>query len=254
MALDPTSGKAYADLGMHLMRTGEEPEARKVLERAFNIDPFDVVTFNLLQLLDTLDKFVVEKSGDLIVKFHPDEAAIMREYALPLAHEALDTLSARYKFKPKGPILIEIFPNHDDFAVRNLGLPGMIGALGACFGRVVTMDSPRARNTPGSFSWQATLWHELAHVITLQMSNQRVPRWLTEGVSVFEEARARPEWGREMEVSFARALEQGETLKTEGSELRASPAPRRSRSRTIRRRSWSTTSCRRTGSRRSGRS
>ena len=96
----------------------------------------------------------------------------------------------------RGPILIEIFPKHDDFAVRNVGLPGMIGALGACFGRVVTMDSPQAR-PPGEFQWEATLWHELAHVITLQMSNQRVPRWLTEGISVYEEKRARPEWGRE---------------------------------------------------------
>ena len=43
------------------------------------------------------------------------------------------------------------------------GLPGMIGALGACFGRVVTMDSPQAR-PPGEFQWEATLWHELAHV------------------------------------------------------------------------------------------
>ena len=97
---------------------------------------------------------------------------------LALRTEALDTLSKRYQFTPKGPILIEIFPKHDDFAVRNVGLPGMIGALGACFGRVVTMDSPRAR-PPGDFQWEATLWHELAHVITLQMSNQRVPRWLT---------------------------------------------------------------------------
>ena len=130
----------------------------------------------------------------------------MREYAIPLAHDALKTLSAKYQFTPKGPILIEMFPNHDDFAVRTLGLPGMIGALGACFGRVVTMDSPKARD-PGTFSWQATLWHELAHVITLQMSNQRVPRWLTEGISVYEEGKARPEWGRDMEVPFAMALE-----------------------------------------------
>ena len=101
---------------------------------------------------------------------------------------------------------------HDDFAVRNLGLPGLIGALGACFGRVVSIDSPRAR-APGTFSWQATLWHELAHVITLQMSNQRVPRWLTEGISVYEEGRARPEWGRDMEVPFAMAMEQGKVLK-----------------------------------------
>jgi cellulose synthase operon protein C len=209
--LDPTNSRAFADLGMHMMRTGDEAEARRALDRSFSGDPFNRVTWNLLALLDTLDKFVVEKQDDLVVKFHPDEAPVLREYALPLAREALTALSARYNFKPKGPILIEIFPNHDDFAVRTLGLPGMIGALGACFGRVVTMDSPKAKE-PGTFAWQATLWHELAHVITLQMSNQRVPRWLTEGISVFEEGRARPEWGRDMEVPFARAMTRGEIL------------------------------------------
>jgi tetratricopeptide (TPR) repeat protein len=45
------------------------------------------------------------------------------------------------------------------------------------------------------------------------MSGQRVPRWLTEGISVYEEGRAKPEWGRDMEVTFAQALEQGKTLK-----------------------------------------
>jgi tetratricopeptide (TPR) repeat protein len=212
VALDPANTRAFGDLGMHLMRTGDEAEARRALERSFEADPFDIVTFNLLSLLDTLDKFVVETSGDLIFKFHPDEAPIMREYAIPLAHEALKALAAKYKVTPKGPILIEVFPNHDDFAVRTLGLPGMIGALGACFGRVVTMDSPRAQQ-PGTFSWQATLWHELAHVITLQLSNQRVPRWLTEGISVHEEGKARPEWGRDMEVPFAVALQHGQVLK-----------------------------------------
>ena len=112
--------------------------------------PLRPVTFNLLSLLDSLDKFVVEQSGDLIFKFHPDEAAIMREYAIPLAHDAVKTLSAKYQVTLKGPILIEVFPKHDDFAVRTLGLPGMIGALGACFGRVVTMDSPKARDPPRS--------------------------------------------------------------------------------------------------------
>jgi Tfp pilus assembly protein PilF len=152
------------------------------------------------------------RDGNVTFKFHPDEAEVLREYAVPLTREALQTLGAKYQFAPKGPLVVEIFPVHDDFAVRTLGLPGMIGALGACFGRVVTLDSPKAR-PPGTFSWQATLWHELAHVVTLQLSNQRVPRWLTEGISVHEEGRARPEWGRDMEVPFAAALERGETLK-----------------------------------------
>jgi tetratricopeptide (TPR) repeat protein len=212
VALDPSNTRAYGDLGLHLMRTGDESGARTALDRAFKDDPFDKITYNLLQLLDTLDKFDVVQEGDLTFKFDPAETAVLREYAVPLAQQALKTLSAKYQFTPKGPILIEVFPKHDDFAVRTLGLPGLIGALGACFGRVVTIDSPRAR-APGSFSWEETLWHELAHVITLQMSNQRVPRWLTEGVSVYEEARARPEWGREMEVTFAMALERGQTLR-----------------------------------------
>jgi tetratricopeptide (TPR) repeat protein len=210
--LDPANFRAQAELGMSLMRTGDEPEARQALERAFNAHPFEQVSYNLLLLLDTIEKFVVEKSGDLVLKFHPDEAPIMREYVIPLAHDALKTLSAKYGITPKGPILIEVFPSHDDFAVRTLGLPGMLGALGACFGRVVTMDSPKAKE-PGTFSWQATLWHELTHVITLQLSNQRVPRWLTEGISVYEEGKARPEWGRDMEVPFAMAMQRGEILK-----------------------------------------
>jgi cellulose synthase operon protein C len=211
LTLDPSNIRAASDLGLHLMRTGDEVEARRVLDRAFKLFPYDQVTFNLLELLDKLEKFEVVQEGDLIFKFHPDEVRVLREYAIPLAQEALKKLSAAYQFTPKGPILIEIFPVHDDFAVRNLGLPGLVGALGACFGRVVSMDSPKAK--PGAFSWQATLWHELAHVVTLQMSNQRVPRWLTEGVSVYEEGRAHPVWGGEMEVPFAMALEREEVLK-----------------------------------------
>ena len=210
--LDPTNARAHAELGMHLMRTGEESEARQSLERAFKGNPYDLVTYNLLQLLDDLETFVEVKEGDVILKLDPEEAPVMREYAMPLAQEALKTLSAKYNFTPKGPILIEIFPKHDDFAVRTLGLPGMIGALGACFGRVVSLDSPHAR-APGSFSWQATLWHELTHVITLQMSNQRIPRWLTEGISEYEETQAGRGWGREMEIPFAIALERGKALK-----------------------------------------
>ncbi|MGQ0734717.1 MAG: tetratricopeptide repeat protein [Acidobacteriota bacterium] len=212
IAIDRENVRAQAALGAHLMRTGDERNARRALETAFSVDPYDVITFNLLQLLDTLDRFQTVQDGEVTFKFHAAEAGVLREYALALTREALGALGKRWGFTPTGPLLIEIFPRHDDFAVRTLGLPGMIGALGACFGRVVTMDSPKARQ-PGEFNWGATLWHELAHVITLQLSNQRIPRWLTEGISVFEEKRARAEWGREMEVPFARALDAGEVLK-----------------------------------------
>jgi tetratricopeptide (TPR) repeat protein len=211
LALDATNPAIQADLGVHLLRTGDEPGARATLEASFKTDPYNVVTFNLLQMMDTLDKFVAVRAGDFVFKMQKDEVAVLQEYAVPLAQQAMSTMSKRYGFTPKGPILVEIFPKHDDFAVRNVGLPGMIGALGACFGRVVTMDSPHAN--PGTFQWEATLWHELAHVITMQMSNYRIPRWLTEGISVYEEKLARPEWSRGMDVQFAGMLNRGETLK-----------------------------------------
>ena len=209
--VDPSNNRAQAELGMHLLRIGDEAEARVVLERAFAKDPFDVITFNLLSMMDTLDKFETFQYGDIVLRLHPEEAPVLKDYILSMAQEALDTLSSKYEMKVQGPILIEVFPRHDDFAVRNLGLPGLLGALGACFGRVVTMDSPRAR-LPGEFNWRATLWHEIAHVITLQMSNQRVPRWLTEGISVYEEAQARSAWGRDQEIVFAQALNNNNVL------------------------------------------
>ncbi|MFB3853791.1 MAG: tetratricopeptide repeat protein [Vicinamibacterales bacterium] len=211
--IEPDDSEAHADLGMHLMRAGDEEKARASLERAWEEDRhYNVLTFNLLQLLDTLDKFESVQSGDAVVRMHPDEFAVLRHYAVPLVEKAVKDMGARYGLEPRGPILVEIFPKHDDFAVRTLGLPGLLGALGACFGRVVTLDSPRAR-PPGDFNWQATLWHEMAHVFSLQLSNQRVPRWLTEGISVYEEGRARPEWPREYEVQFASAYGAGKAMK-----------------------------------------
>lgn len=208
VSLDPDHPKAHADLGLYLMRTGDEATARIELERAFRLDPFNTVTFNLLTLLDTLETFVEVESGPFIFKFAKDEAAVLAPYALPLADEAYKVFSERYGFTPQGPILIEMFSKHDDFAVRTMGLPGLVGALGACFGRVIAMNSPMTIRTKGvsPFSWQGTLWHEIAHVFSLQASDYKVPRWLTEGISVYEEHRYNEAWGRELTVEFARRL------------------------------------------------
>ena len=212
IALDRENIRAVADLGAQLLRTGDERNARRNLETAFRVDRWDVQTYNMLEMLDRLEPYDTITEGDMIIRLPPDESPVMRNYVPALARESLEALSKRWEFTPKGPILVEMFATHDDFAVRTLGLPGMIGALGACFGRVVTLDSPTAR-APGMFNWGETLWHEMAHVITLQLSGNRLPRWLSEGTSVFEERRARPDWGREMDIPFARAIDRGAVLK-----------------------------------------
>ena len=214
--VDPEDPEGFAKLGVYLMRTGDEPAARQALEAAFKMDPFNSKTYNLLLSLDLVDGFESVPSGEFIFKFPKYEAALLKTYALPLADLAYKTFTTRYAFTPKGPILVEVFSRHDDFAVRTLGFGGIEFALGACFGRVITMDSPKAPKDPGSFSWQATLWHEIAHVFTLQSSNYRVPRWLTEGISVFEEHRHNKAWGREMALQYATALSLNKTFGVKG--------------------------------------
>jgi tetratricopeptide (TPR) repeat protein len=42
------------------------------------------------------------------------------------------------------------------------------------------------------------LWHEFCHVITLNMTKNKMPRWLSEGISVHEELAEDPSWGQRM--------------------------------------------------------
>jgi Flp pilus assembly protein TadD len=107
-------------------------------------------------------------------------------------HTILATYEKKYRMTLSGPVQVEVYPDHDDFAVRTMGLPGL-GALGVTFGQVIAMDSPSARK-PGDFNWGSTLWHEMSHVFILTATNHRVPRWFTEGLAVHEEGQRSPEW------------------------------------------------------------
>jgi tetratricopeptide (TPR) repeat protein len=218
VALDPELWAAYASLGMNLTRVGNLEEGRAAIQKAFEGDPFNVWAFNSLKLLDQMNKFVRTRSAHFIFLMSREDAPVLSPYAPELAEEAFTKLTRRYGFKPDGPIQIEIFPDHGGFAVRTLGLPGLGGALGVCFGRVVAIDSPRARES-GTFNWGSTLWHEFVHVMTLQMSNYNIPRWYSEGLSVYEEIRARPGWGDNLTSAFVRAYKEGRLLKA--SELNA---------------------------------
>ena len=95
LALDPQNARASADLGTHLLRTGDEAGGARRARAAFRADPYDVVTYNLLGLLDSLERSRPSQDGDLTFRLHPDEAPVLREHALPLAREALATLGER---------------------------------------------------------------------------------------------------------------------------------------------------------------
>jgi tetratricopeptide (TPR) repeat protein len=209
---DPQQWHGYTILGMNLLRLGHESAGRAHLERAFDRDPFNVWTINMLRVLDVLARFETRRTAHFTVRMHASEADILWPYLKPLLEESWDTLTAKYGFTPEGPILVEVFREHEDFAVRTSGLPDIGPLVGVCFGRVITLDSPWALKPPRSMNWQEIVWHEFTHVITLQMTRNRLPRWLSEGISVYEEHQGRPEWGRKQDMELLKAVQENRIL------------------------------------------
>jgi tetratricopeptide (TPR) repeat protein len=66
---------------------------------------------------------------------------------------------------------------------------------------VITANSP-ASQAPNPANWEDVLWHEFTHVITLTATRNRMPRWLSEGISVYEERQANPLWGEKMNLGY----------------------------------------------------
>ena len=188
----PRLWSAHSALGIELMRLGKEDEPRHELELSYDNGYRDAATVNSLRLLDSYKNFDTVRDNTTILKLHKTETALLKPYIEPELHTILAAYEKKYQMKLDGPVQVEVYPDHEDFAVRTMGMPGL-GALGVTFGDVVAMDSPSARK-PGDFNWGATLWHEMSHVFILTATNHRVPRWFTEGLAVHEEGERSPEW------------------------------------------------------------
>ncbi|MFZ1941625.1 MAG: peptidase MA family metallohydrolase [Terracidiphilus sp.] len=189
---DPQLWAAHSALGVDLMRLGKEDEPYKELELAYQNGHRDAATVNSLRLLDSYKHFDTFRDDTTILKLDKSESALLLPYMQSELHAILATYEKKYHMTPPGPVQVEVYPNHEDFAVRTTGMPGL-GALGVTFGEVVAMDSPSARK-PGDFNWGSTLWHEMSHVFILTATNHRVPRWFTEGLAVHEEGMHSAEW------------------------------------------------------------
>ena len=229
--IEPGLYSAHAELGVNLLRENQIDEAYQHLQIAYRGDPFSAPVVNTLRLIDSFKNFVVEKhlpepsapppaaasgaeppakSPGALLRLHKNEAGVLDPYVLDLVNRTIAEYSKRYAFELKEPVVVELYPEHDDFAVRTSGLPG-IGLLGVTFGYLVAMDSPTGR-ADSDFHWGTTLWHEMAHVFTLEKTKHLVPRWFSEGVSVYEEWTTGPLPGRHIPLAVFKAIKDDKFL------------------------------------------
>src|SRR5204863_1302170 len=137
------------------------------------------------------------------------EAGLYGQRALELLKEAREKLTAKYACTPAKPTLVEVFTNQADFGVRTFAMPQNDGFLGVCFGNVITANSPGAY-AGHRFNWETMLWHEFCHVITLNLTHNKMPRWLSEGISVYEERQANLAWGEHITPAYREMIMDGE--------------------------------------------
>lgn len=201
LALKADFAPAQRQLADDLLRLGEDVEGWKVAHEAYDSDSYNVATYNLLELHDELDKFTTLQDDSFTLRMETVESKLYGAEVLTLLHRAKQTLCSKYDLELKDRVTVEVFPNEDDFAVRTFGMPAVSGYLGVCFGRVITANSPASRRENPS-NWEAVLWHEFCHVVTLELTQNRIPRWLSEGISVYEELQENASWGQRMDPRY----------------------------------------------------
>lgn len=209
LKFDPEFLPAKAQLANDLLRLGEDEEGWQLAQEVHQADAYDVTAFNLVTLKDTMAGYATLTNGFFVVRLASREAAVYGPRVLALLERARTNLVARYGVELELPTIVEIFAEEKDFGVRTFGMPDNPGYLGVCFGRVVTANSPAA-NRGGRVNWESVLWHEFCHVVTLQKTANKMPRWLSEGISVYEEGRENPAWGQRMTPRFRDLILRGE--------------------------------------------
>ncbi|MCL2447783.1 MAG: hypothetical protein FWD17_02420, partial [Polyangiaceae bacterium] len=204
VAIDPADSKAWAQLGIMQTRAGDEAAGIQSLEEAWKGDHFNVRVYNTLELLYGQwipQQYDAAPEGIFQVRYPKDEKAVLERYVPRMLGRAWGALKIHYMFAPRTPVAVEMYRERQHFSVRTSGLPN-IGIQGVCFGGVVAAMSPGSE----PFNWGNVIWHELAHVFAIQLSNNHVPRWFTEGLSEYETMIQRPEWQRELDPQLYLAI------------------------------------------------
>ncbi|MGH9888665.1 MAG: peptidase MA family metallohydrolase, partial [bacterium] len=201
--LKPDFYEAMAGVGLGYLRLGIEKDGIEWLDKSWAGDQYNVRTFNTRTLFkETIPKeYTFGTSKNFRIRYHNDEKAVLARYLEPTMERAFASMVKRYGYTPKTPVTLELYADRNDYGIRTVGLPD-ISALGVCFGQVITAMSP----ANGDINWGMILWHELGHVFAIQLSNSRVPRWFTEGLSEYETLIARPDWRRENDADLYGAL------------------------------------------------
>jgi len=205
LKLDPNNLKARLQLSSDYLRLGKEKSGWKLADEVHEADGYNVVAYNAVTLRDEMRDYATIETDKFLLRMDDREAKIFGQQIIDHLNEAHEFLCDKYEVELDGPVTVEIFPEQKDFAIRTFGMPGGAGYLGVCFGRVITANSPSSQGERPA-NWRSVLWHEFCHVVTLEKTRNKMPRWVSEGISTYEEQEKNPSWGERLTVEYRQMI------------------------------------------------
>lgn len=203
LAMDrmPMLSQPQTALGMLYMRIGKVADAKKILDRAFDLDPFHVRVSNMRKVIGVLSGYEIISTDHFVIRVDSKLDKVLGHYMAEYLEEEYDKLTKQFGYEPPARTQFEIYNKakglsaHAWFSARMVGLP-WIQTIGASTGVIVALASPTA--VEKQFNWARVLRHEFVHVITLQQTEFNIPHWFTEALAVRNEGYPRPQSWNEM--------------------------------------------------------
>ncbi|MES2793589.1 MAG: tetratricopeptide repeat protein [Planctomycetota bacterium] len=200
MTAMPQYAEPKTALGLLYMRIGKTDEARKILDKAFDADPFHIRVGNMRKVIKLLDDYSTISTDHFVVRVDSQTDRLLGKYLSEYLEEIYPQLTQQFGYEPPTRTQFEIFNKakglsaHQWFSARMTGLP-WIQTIGASTGWIVALASPTASEK--GFNWAKVVKHEFVHIVTLQQTQFNCPHWFTEALAVLSEESPRPEvWTR----------------------------------------------------------
>ena len=179
-------------LGQALFELGRYPEALTTFERLLQVAPHPRIQayhdFVAATIQSTATLQPIETAHFRIL-LDPEKDAALVPYLNEVLEQSYQRLGDIFGFTPSDKIRVEIFPTTATFypasslSTRDIEVSG---AIGICKFNKIMLLSPR--NLAHGYRWTDALSHEYIHYIIVQLSNNRAPIWLHEGIAKYFES------------------------------------------------------------------
>ena len=149
------------------------------------------------------------ESAHFRFRYPPGRDALLVPYALQTLEKIRGALAEALGHTPPSKVTVEIYPSAEALSrVTTLPLEAIrtTGTVAICkFGKLMAV-SPRT--LVQGYEWRDTLAHEYVHLVVSQVSGDRVPVWVHEGLAKYFETSWRASPGRGMSPASAAFLVQ----------------------------------------------